>query len=717
MDCIEWMDTMVRKREDILLSLVMGLGKTICTCVLLQITLPRTVLCVCPTSTIFNVWVRNLLQHSFYYHVYRLKSNKVTRYTLDWSTGNIVKGSTFDLHNLHHYDSHPYKVVVSNYNGVAPYPGVAARGTMSGNEYEVNLPVETTDPEVIPLRSMVWDMVFADEIHAIGNGVNTRLDEDMKRKKQLRYYRMMRLQMTPEYGIRIGLTGTPIQNRISDVVGIMSWLRVKFTNRVTSEEVKSAIKKHMWRITEDDLHPALRSLIKFPEVQFEEIVKDVIYESPAEADIYKIVAGKLVGATIPGGEQNPFSRVVYEGNPLIRTTRECILSADINMFINMHNKKYGSSGIYLPTWYGTQSKMNMIASDVASFAYENRSLIIFVHYYEEAAAIQEHIAKMGQGIGMDQQMGYYYFYINGKQEPEDRDISIQQMKSCVEQGFRCICFATIQSASDGLNMQFFDTCIIATSDWNPAKELQAIKRLHRIGQTKLVRVYRYVHRYIIDAESTKHIDLKKEDKQQIKIEKFMEFIGNTENAAYHWPIRDMPGFEGEKSVTLRDVNQFDQSIDPATGLGFMSPELIAQNVNDFYKQAGITSAGMQYIGAGKTVGTATQPGTNGMATGQLQGIHGNGIGYSNGAMVIEPPPLPVHSSNVIPSQNLALNGQVIQQTAVPVFNANVVPLPPAQSTQVSQMNTNDLRTQRINYYTGNESSYQPAHSSGDTSGF
>lgn len=662
-DCVDWMDSMVRKKQGIVLSLAMGMGKTICCCFLLQITLPRNVLCVCPTSTIFNVWIRNLLQYSFYYHVYYLKSNDVTRYWLDKNSGEIIAGNTYPFDLISQYDQHPYKVFVTNYYGVVPYPGVASRGNMSGNKYEMNLPLDTTDPEVIPLKSMTWDLVLADEVHAIANGVNTALDEDMKRDKQLRYYRMSRLKMTPGYGVKIGLTGTPIQNRISDVVSILTWVGVKFTQRVTGDEIRASLKLHMWRITENDLHPAMRSYIKFPEIDFEEISKDVIYESAAESDVYKIVAGKLVGNMIPGGDANPYSKVVYEENPLTRTTRECCLSADINMFIKSHNKKYQSLGIVLPTWRGTNSKMTMIANDVASFSYNNRSFICFFHYYEEEAAIMEKIAEVGLALGIGAQMGYYYFRINGKVEPEDRDIALRQMKSCIEQGFRCICFASIASSSDGLNMQFMDTCIIPTSDWNPGKELQAIKRMHRIGQTKLVRVYRYVHRYIVDAENTKHIDLIKEDKQMVKIEKFRQFITNTENAAHHWPIRDMPGFPGEKAVTMSDLSKYDNTIDPETGLKFLDPQTVAQNVETFYKNAGVTTSSMQYVGGGQTVG------------------------YQNGGMIYQPPPI----NNAPTSHHVPVNA--IQQ----VNNIANVPIPSNRAT-LNRNTTQDIDIFDFNKY-------------------
>ncbi len=44
----------------------------------------------------------------------------------------------------------------------------------------------------------------------------------------------------------------------------------------------------------------------------------------------------------------------------------------------------------------------------------------------------------------------------------------------------------------GVNLQTADTVILFDSDWNPQADLQAMARVHRIGQTKKVHVYRLV---------------------------------------------------------------------------------------------------------------------------------------------------------------------------------------------------------------------------------
>jgi SWI/SNF-related matrix-associated actin-dependent regulator of chromatin subfamily A member 5 len=49
-----------------------------------------------------------------------------------------------------------------------------------------------------------------------------------------------------------------------------------------------------------------------------------------------------------------------------------------------------------------------------------------------------------------------------------------------------------KSGGLGINLQTADTCILYDSDWNPQPDLQAMARVHRIGQKKVVHIYRLV---------------------------------------------------------------------------------------------------------------------------------------------------------------------------------------------------------------------------------
>ena len=49
---------------------------------------------------------------------------------------------------------------------------------------------------------------------------------------------------------------------------------------------------------------------------------------------------------------------------------------------------------------------------------------------------------------------------------------------------------TTRAGGLGINLQSADTCFLYDSDWNPQADLQAMARVHRLGQTKTVHIYR-----------------------------------------------------------------------------------------------------------------------------------------------------------------------------------------------------------------------------------
>ena len=49
----------------------------------------------------------------------------------------------------------------------------------------------------------------------------------------------------------------------------------------------------------------------------------------------------------------------------------------------------------------------------------------------------------------------------------------------------------IKAGGVGLNLQQFNNVFIVSPDWNPANEIQAIARAHRIGQDKKVKVHKF----------------------------------------------------------------------------------------------------------------------------------------------------------------------------------------------------------------------------------
>ena len=61
-----------------------------------------------------------------------------------------------------------------------------------------------------------------------------------------------------------------------------------------------------------------------------------------------------------------------------------------------------------------------------------------------------------------------------------------------------ILLLTTQIGGLGLNLTGADTVIFVEHDWNPQKDLQAMDRAHRIGQTKIVNVYRLITKRTVE---------------------------------------------------------------------------------------------------------------------------------------------------------------------------------------------------------------------------
>lgn len=59
-----------------------------------------------------------------------------------------------------------------------------------------------------------------------------------------------------------------------------------------------------------------------------------------------------------------------------------------------------------------------------------------------------------------------------------------------------------------INLTAADSVIIYDSDWNSQMDLQAIARVHRIGQTKPVRVFRLIAMDTVDEKMMEGIDVK-----------------------------------------------------------------------------------------------------------------------------------------------------------------------------------------------------------------
>merc|ERR1740122_374897 len=88
---------------------------------------------------------------------------------------------------------------------------------------------------------------------------------------------------------------------------------------------------------------------------------------------------------------------------------------------------------------------------------------------------------------------------------EDRQANIDKFNTDPEHS---IFLLSTRAGGLGINLTAADTCIIYDSDWNPQNDLQAQARCHRIGQKKMVKIYRLVTRNTYEREMFDRAGLK-----------------------------------------------------------------------------------------------------------------------------------------------------------------------------------------------------------------
>ncbi|KAI8614583.1 P-loop containing nucleoside triphosphate hydrolase protein [Chytriomyces sp. MP71] len=93
---------------------------------------------------------------------------------------------------------------------------------------------------------------------------------------------------------------------------------------------------------------------------------------------------------------------------------------------------------------------------------------------------------------------YEYLRIDGETPTSQRHSMINSFNSPDSKHF--VFLLTTRTGGTGINLTSADTVIIYDSDWNPHQDIQAVARVHRIGQTKPVLIYKLFTRDTVECE-------------------------------------------------------------------------------------------------------------------------------------------------------------------------------------------------------------------------
>jgi SNF2 family DNA or RNA helicase len=301
-------------------------------------------------------------------------------------------------------------------------------------------------------ESVEWAGIFIDEAQFAKN-------------RQSKTYQQLRRFPVP---FKVAITGTPMENNLMELWSLLSITAPGlFTNPDRFEEhYRVPIEKHadserlaqlrrrvqplMVRRTKEQV------LAELPDKQEQVLELDLSPKHKRLYDTYLARERQKVLGLIGDMSRNRFE--IFRSLTLLRQA-----SLDVSLVDEQHAT--------VPS-----TKLDVLMEMLEEIVADGHRVLVFSQFTRFLSAARKRIAASG----ID------HCYLDGRTRKREA------VFSAFRSGEAPVFLISLKAGGFGLNLTEADYCILLDPWWNPATEAQAIDRVHRIGQTRKVMVYRLV---------------------------------------------------------------------------------------------------------------------------------------------------------------------------------------------------------------------------------
>jgi superfamily II DNA or RNA helicase len=131
---------------------------------------------------------------------------------------------------------------------------------------------------------------------------------------------------------------------------------------------------------------------------------------------------------------------------------------------------------------GRSEKLDLLDELLATALAEDSSVLVFTQYVAMARLIEDHLSR--EGIP--------HQFLHGGTPVRKRDAMVASFQAGPDAGGVPVFLLSLKAGGTGLNLTRADHVVHVDRWWNPAVEDQATDRAHRIGQTRPVQVHRMI---------------------------------------------------------------------------------------------------------------------------------------------------------------------------------------------------------------------------------
>ncbi len=306
------------------------------------------------------------------------------------------------------------------------------------------------------LAEVDWDLVVADEAQHVKNPLS-------RGARELR---------TIPAAVRLALTGTPIENRLSELWSILDWTTPGLLGSLANFHAGVAIpvERHGDEAVRERLASSVRPFL----LRRRKVDPDIAPELPPKTETNHLLALTQEQATL-------YEAVVLETMEEIRRSEGMARRGLVLKLLTALKQVCNHPAQYLHQrgpLRGRSGKLAALDELLDIITAEGESVLVFTQYVVMARLLEAHLKEREVSS----------LFLHGGVPPRGRDRMVAEF----QQGVAPVFLLSLRAGGVGLNLTRATHVIHYDRWWNPAVEDQATDRAYRIGQDRPVQVHKLV---------------------------------------------------------------------------------------------------------------------------------------------------------------------------------------------------------------------------------
>lgn len=301
---------------------------------------------------------------------------------------------------------------------------------------------------------------------------------------------------------RVLLTGTPLQNNVEELFSLLNYLDpAKFVSNeafledfgdlkteAQVDKLKNVLKPMMLRRLKEDVEKSVPPK--------EETIVEVELTN-IQKKYYRAILEKNFQFLSKGGTSNNMPNLM---NTVMELRKCCIHPFLINgaeeQIIDEYRQQPRPAEGTVDAIIASSGKLVLIDKLLPKLKANGHRVLIFSQMVRCLDILEDYLC----------QRRYPFERIDGRVRGNLRQAAIDRFSR--PDSDRFVFLLCTRAGGLGINLTAADTVIIFDSDWNPQNDLQAQARCHRIGQKKMVKIYRLICRNTYEREMFDRASLK-----------------------------------------------------------------------------------------------------------------------------------------------------------------------------------------------------------------